>query len=188
MAAIVTVGAGVLGGAAIATASDGPGQGRSGYGFGGSGGPGGPGGAEGGPPWQHGGPFAADEVTGSDLASVTEAVAAYDDTLTVDHVVAREEGGWLVLATTDDDARTVLTVSADLDTVEELEGPPGGPGAGGPGRPGGPPGPEGHLGAPDGAGPEQPEGLPDGPPSGAPTAPPTGPPTGAAPEGSGTST
>lgn len=130
-AAVATVGAGVIGGAAIATASDDTaGAARYGYGFGHGGGPeGGPGG---GPAWQHGGPFDDSEVTGAELASVTDAVSAYDDTLTVEHVVKAEDGSFLVYATTADDAREALTVSADLATVAEAEGPFGGPG--GPGR------------------------------------------------------
>jgi hypothetical protein len=133
-AAAATVGAGVLGGAAIANASDGDASASHRYGYGAHGGPDGDGGP-GERPWQAGGPFSEDEVTGDELAKVTTAVQGHDATLTVDHVVKKDDGTYLVLATTDDDARTALTVSADLATVEEAEGGPGfGPGRGGPGH------------------------------------------------------
>jgi hypothetical protein len=136
-AAAATVGAGVVGGAAIASASDGGASASHRYGYGAHGGPGGYGGP-GERPWQAGGPFSedtADQVTGDELAQVTTAVQGHDATLTVDHVVKEDDGSYLVLATTDDDARTALTVSADLATVEEAEGGPGfGPGRGGPGH------------------------------------------------------
>jgi hypothetical protein len=65
-------------------------------------------------------------------------VQGYDDSLTVEHVVKEDDGSYLVLATSADEARTALTVSADLATVEEAQDGPGfGPGRGGPGHFGG---------------------------------------------------
>lgn len=91
------------------------------------------------------------DVTGADLAAVTDAVEAHDASITVEHVRQDPDGSYDVLGTRDGEP-VALDVSEDLTTFTERGGPGGGPcGPGGPGGAGGPGGP-GENGDPGGPG------------------------------------
>ena len=130
--AAVTLGAGVAGGAAIASAATTKSGTQTQYGGPGGGperryGPGraGPGGA----PHQH------TAVTGSTLTKVTAAVKAKDSAVTVKQVMKDPDGSYDVMGTKAGKP-VMLEVSKDLATVTERTGGPGGPGGrGGPGGP-----------------------------------------------------
>src|SRR6478735_4119123 len=131
VAAAVTLGAGVVGGAAIAAASSGGSTGttgRMGYGA-----PPGEGSGRGfGAPHQH------TSVTGDELAKVTAAVTKKDSGVTVKQVLQDPDGSYDVFGTKGGEP-VMLEVSKDLATVTERAGGPGGPGRGGDGGPGGAP-------------------------------------------------
>ena len=93
-------------------------------------------------PGRDGGRGSADTpVTGADLTTVTEAVAAHDATLTVESVRQDPDGTYDVLVTRADGSPAMLEVSADLGTFTEHTGRPGH------GRHGH--GPDGDEGSPD---------------------------------------
>jgi hypothetical protein len=136
--AALTLGAGVAGGAAIASAATTKTGTQTPYG-----GPGG--GPEGGPGYGPGraGPGEAPHqhtaVTGAALTKVTAKVLAKDAGVTVKQVLKDPDGSYDVFGTKAGKP-VMLEVSKDLATVTERTGPPGGakPGAPGPGK-GGPP-------------------------------------------------
>lgn len=84
-------------------------------------------GKQGGPMHEH------TEVTGDELARVTEAVTAHDSAITVERVQQDPDGSYDVFGT-QDGQRVMVEVSADLASIEVRTG---GPGQGGPGGRGG---------------------------------------------------
>ncbi len=125
VAAAVTLGAGVIGGAAIAAASSGGStetSGRMGYGA-----PPGEGPGRGfGAPHQH------TKVTGDELAEVTAAVKKKDSAVTVTQVMQDPDGSYDVFGKKDGQP-VMLEVSKDLATVtERTAGPAGAEASAGP--------------------------------------------------------
>ena len=116
MAAAVTLGAGVVGGAAIAAASGGGDTQQRPYGAVRAG-PGGEG--FGGAPHQH------TQVLGDELATVKAAVKAKDADVTVLGVRKDPDGSYDVLGKRDD-RPVMLEVSKDLKTITERTGGPRG--------------------------------------------------------------
>jgi hypothetical protein len=93
------------------------------------------------------------EVTGEELATVTEAVQAHDSAATVESVAKDPDGSYDVRATKDGEP-VMLEVSADLATITERAG---GPGQGSQGKAGQPPdGAPGQGGLPPDGGAGQP--------------------------------
>jgi hypothetical protein len=131
--AALTLGSGVAGGAAIASAATTKTGAQTPYG-----GPGGePGGGPGYGPGRAGPPGAPHQhtpVTGAALAKVTAAVKAKDAGVTVKQVLEDPDGSYDVMGTKAGKP-VMLEVSKNLVTVTERTGPPGGakPGAPGPG-------------------------------------------------------
>jgi hypothetical protein len=62
-----------------------------------------------------------EEVTGSELADVEDAVAGFDSTIDVEGVMKDEDGSYDVMGTRDG-SPVVLEVSADLGTISERAG------------------------------------------------------------------
>lgn len=88
---------------------------------------------------KNGGPHDHTDVTGDELTQVTDAVTAYDSTVTVESVQKDPDGSYDVRGSKDGD-RLMLEVSADLQDITERQP---GPGMGGPGDQGGPGGKHG---------------------------------------------